>query len=33
MMFSKANKSIELIDKFLNCIDQSLLEFICINLL
>lgn len=27
MIFAKANKSIELIDKFLNCIDQSLLLF------
>lgn len=27
MLFSKANKSIELIDKFLNCVDQSLLLF------
>lgn len=27
MLFAKANKSIELIDKFLNCIDQSLLLF------
>ena len=27
MLFSKTNKSIELIDKFLNCVDQSLLLF------
>lgn len=27
LIFAKANKSIELIDKFLNCIDQSLLLF------
>jgi predicted phosphate transport protein (TIGR00153 family) len=27
MLFKKANKSIELIDKFLNCVDQSLLLF------
>ena len=27
MLFSKANQSIELIDKFLNCVDQSLLLF------
>lgn len=27
MIFAKANKSIDLIDKFLNCIDQSLLLF------
>jgi hypothetical protein len=27
MLFSKANDSIELIDKFLNCVDQSLLLF------
>ncbi len=27
IIFAKANKSIELIDKFLNCIDQSLLLF------
>lgn len=27
MLFRKANKSIELIDRFLNCVDQSLLLF------
>ena len=27
MLFAKTNKSIELIDKFLNCVDQSLLLF------
>ncbi len=27
MMFKKANQSIELIDKFLNCVDQSMLLF------
>jgi predicted phosphate transport protein (TIGR00153 family) len=27
MIFARANKSIELIDKFLNCVDQSLLLF------
>lgn len=27
MLFSRTNQSIELIDKFLNCVDQSLLLF------
>ena len=27
MLFAKAKKSIDLIDKFLNCVDQSLLLF------
>lgn len=27
MLFNKANKSVELIDQFLNCVDQSLLLF------
>lgn len=27
LFFEKANKSIELIDQFLNCVDQSLLLF------